>query len=390
MSEYSISYHLRVGDRRDVQKLLREAKYSGVTFGPANGWLTFVPYADSARYRSADGPRFANYLCKLTGLAVLHYSYAEDHGWSFALARPDCPLVQFACWWDPRPTVERDQFDPLALAPFVASELLEPLLRSFNHTEAFDARPAYRFAELLGLPAYQWLSPELAQNHTHDLLEQGGRKLGTKPRGAATRLRLPPNRKIELPKPYLSAREALNLIAPFMAGFKPPWSLTLLTSQSFLLPDGRGIWQARWRYGDSGDMVWVALLKDGRVSFSAHTVPSYLAHLLMKAMELPERWLDSTDIAVIVERLPVPNGFTNKSSLPGIMMLRSFNDHPLAWQIEFSGYTSSVEPFASWTVYIDPVSGDVMAEQLGRLDGFQIVPARQRVKGGDWENLAAP
>jgi hypothetical protein len=390
MSEYSISYHIRVGDSLEVQKLLRQAKFSGVTFGPANGWLTFVPYADSARYRNADGPRFAVYLCKLTGLAILYYCYAEDHGWTFALARADCPLVQFACWWDPRPSVERDQFDPLALAPFVASELLEPLLRSFDHNEAFDAQPAYRFAELLGLPAYQWLSPELAQNHTDDLLAQGGRKLGTKPAGAATRLRLPPNRKIELPQPYLSGREALDLIVPFMAGFKPPWRLTMLTTQGFCLPDGRGVWQARWRYGDSGDMVWVALLKDGRLSFSAHTVPSHLAHLLQKAMELPERWLDSTDIAPIVERLPVPNGFTKLSSLPAIMMLRSFNDLPLAWAIHFSGYRGGAESFASWDIYIDAVSGDVMAEHLGRLEGSQIVPARQRRKGGDWEDLTAP
>jgi hypothetical protein len=201
MSEFSISYHVRVGERREVQKVLREAKLSGVIFGPANGWLTFVPYADSAQYRNADGPRFADRLSRLTGLAVLHYCYAEDHGWTFALARVDRPLVQFACWWDPRPTVERDQFDPLALAPFASLELLEPLLRSFESKEAMTAQPAYGFSELLGLPAYQWLSPEHAQHHTQDLLEQGGRKLGTRPAGAATRLRLPPNRKIELPQP---------------------------------------------------------------------------------------------------------------------------------------------------------------------------------------------
>jgi hypothetical protein len=388
MSEYSISYHVRVGDSRAVQKRLRQAKFSGITFGPANSWLTFVPYADSARYRNADGLRFANSLCKLTGLAILHYCYAEDHGWSFTLVRADCPLVQFACWWNPRPSVERDQFDPLALAPFIASELLEPLLRSFDHNEAFDTQPAYRFAELLGLPAYKWLSPELAQNHTDDLLAQGGRKLGTKPAGAATRLRLPPNRKLELPQPYLSAREALDLIVPLMAGFKPPWSLTMLTTNGSRLPDGRGVWQARWRYGDTGDMVWALLLKDGRLSFSAHTSPSHMTDFLPKAMELPERWLDSTHIAPIVERLPVPDGFT-KSYLPGMMMLRSFNDLPLAWVIHFSG-ERNVESFACWRVIIDAVSGNVMAEHLGRLEGSQVIPARQRVKGGDWEDLTAP
>lgn len=388
MSEFSVSYHVRVGEGREVQKLLRHAKLSGVIFGPANGWLTFVPYAGSARYRQADGPGFADYLSRLTGLAVLHYCYAEDHGWTFALARGERPLVQFACWWDPRPTIERDQFDPLALAPFVATDVLEPLLRSFDHNEAVYAQPAYQFAELLGLPAYKWLSPELAQDQTQDLLDQAGRKLGTKPAGAATRLRLPPNRQIALPRPYLSAREALDLIVPFMAQFKPPWSLTMLSTNGFRLPDGRGIWLARWRYGDSGDTVQVALLQDGRLSFSAETTPSYATHLLMKAMDLPESWLDSTDIAAIVARLPVPDQFA-KSSL-GAMTLKSFRDHPHLWEILIPGDLNGVEQFASWTVYLDAVSGDLLAEELGRKVDYEMVSVRLRLKNGDWIDLSHP
>jgi hypothetical protein len=276
----------------------------GVTFGPANGWLTFVPYADLAKYWKADGSRFADDLSRLTGLPVLHYCYAEDHGWTFALARPDHGMVQFACWWDPHPTVERDQFDPLALATFVGSDQLEPLLRPFDRQEAARAQPAYRFAERLGLPAYKWLSPELAQDHVQDLLDQGGRKLGTKPANTATRLRLPPNRQLTLLRTYLSAREALDLIAPHMAQFEPPWSMTMLSTYGICGPDGRGTWQALWRYGDTGDTAKAVLLQDGRLIFTANTTPSYATDLLMKAVHLPERWVDSTEIAEIITRLP--------------------------------------------------------------------------------------
>lgn len=384
MSEISISYHVRANDSREVQKLLRHAKLGGVAFGPANGWLTFVPYAEASRYRNDDGPRFADYLSKLTGLTTLYYCYAEDHGWTFALARANLPLVQFACWWDPSPTVERDQFDPLALVPLVKLNLVEPLLRSFDHKEAMSAQPAHRFAELLGLPAYRWLSPELAQDHTSDLLEQGGRKLGTKPPGPATRLQLPLNRQVSLPQPYLSAREALNIIIPFMARFRRPWSLTMLSTYGFRLPDGRGIWQAWWRYGDSGDTVEVVLLQDGRMVFKGDTTPSYATHLLMNAMNLPDRWLDSTDIAPIVARLPVPNGFA-ASSL-GSMTLRSFFEHPHLWEILIPGDRNCSQPFASWTIYLDAVSGEVLAELLGQKEDYEIVPARQRLKGGDWED----
>ena len=60
-----------------MQKQLRQAKAAGIVFGPANGWLTFVPYAGLAAYRSAGEARFADYLSKLTGLPVLYYCYAE-------------------------------------------------------------------------------------------------------------------------------------------------------------------------------------------------------------------------------------------------------------------------------------------------------------------------
>jgi hypothetical protein len=384
LSEFSVSYHLHTGDdSRAAQATLRQAKLSGIIFGPANGWLTFVPYAQSKQYRMAGGPRFADYLSGRTRLTTLRYCYAEDHGWTFALARPNQPLVQFACWWDPSPTIERDKFDPLALAPFLAPELVEPLLRLMDHNEAADAQPAYRFAELLGLPVYKWLSPELAQNNTNEFLERGGRKLGTKPPGVAVRLQPPPNRQIALPQPYLSARQALDVFAPFMAKFKAPWSLTMLSTYGILLADGRAVWQARWRYGDTGDMIQAALFQDGRLSFRANTAPAYALDYLMTAINLPENWLDSTDIALIVARMPVPGGFAGSL---GSMTLRSYKDYPSVWEILSPGDSNSDKPYASWTIYLDAASGDVLAEFLGRKHGAQIVSVRRRLQGGDWED----
>ena len=43
MSEFSVSYHIRLAEGIDAQKLLRQAKAAGIVFGPANDWLTFVP-----------------------------------------------------------------------------------------------------------------------------------------------------------------------------------------------------------------------------------------------------------------------------------------------------------------------------------------------------------
>ena len=385
MSEFSTSYHIRVGDSHDVQKLLRQAKAAGIVFGPANGWLTFVPYAGLAAYRSAGEARFADYLSKLTGLPVLYYCYAEDHGWSFALADSVRPLVQFACWWDQQPAVERDQFDLLALAPLVATEALEPLLRPFNHEEATLTKPAVRFGELLGLPAYQWISPGLAQDHTQDLLNRAGRKLGAKPASAAVRFQLPPNRKIAFPEPAPTAREALNLITPFMAQFKPPWSLMMVTTWGFDVPEGRGIWKVWWRYGDSGDTVDAVLMNDGRLLFRADSVPSYATDLMAKAIHLPEKWLDSPHVTAIMADLPIPDGFDGGRM--GSMALKSLNDC-LHWEIVIAGNRGKVGSSSFWTVYVDAVSGEVLAEVHTRKVNDQ-ESVRQRVRNGDWTDVDA-
>jgi hypothetical protein len=392
MSELSISYHLRVGDGREVLKALRDAGFGGVAFAPANGWLTFIPYANSAPYRDASGPLFADSLCKLTGRTVLYYCYAEDRGWAFALARPSSRLVQYACWWEPRPTVERDQFDLLALSAFAGPDLLEPLLGSFEPNSfepktAAKQRPAHRFAELLRLPHYKRLSPQQAQDRTDDLVDKGGRRLGAKPPGAATPPQLPPDRQVALQQVFLSAREAIGLITPFMARFKPPQNLTALSSYGIIRPDGRGIWQARWRYGEGGDTVQVSLFGDGRLVFRADTAQA-AAFQPDGAADLPRGWLDSPDIAAIVARLPLPDGLVQPSL--ALMTLRSSRNAPHVWEVHLRADKNGADPFVSWIVHVDAVSGDVNAEQLGRKDGFMIVPARRRARGGDWEDLQPP
>ena len=385
MSEFSVSYHIRLAEGIDAQKQLRQAKAAGIVFGPANGWLTFVPYAGLAAYRRAGEARFADYLATLTGLPVLYYCHAEDHGWSFALAGKGRRLVQFACWWDPQPAVERDQFDLLALAPFVATEALEPLLRPFNHEEATRTNPAVRFGELLGLPAYQWISPDLAQGHTQDLLNRAGRKLGAKPASATVRFQLPPNRKIAFPEPAPTAREALNLIAPFMAQFKPPWGLQMVTTWGFDVPEGRGVWKVWWRYGDSGDTVTAVLANDGRLLFDADSVPSYATDRMAKVIHLPEKWLDSPDIKAIMADLPIPDGFDGGRK--GSMALKTLNDC-LHWEVLIAGNRGKVGSSSFWAVYIDAVSGEVLAEVYTRKVNDQ-ESVRQRVRNGDWTDVDA-
>ena len=77
MSESSESFHIRTADPKATASRLRAVKCAGLIFGPANGWLTFVPYAQLKtfqRFRMSGG--FARRLCRDLGATVLHYVYS--------------------------------------------------------------------------------------------------------------------------------------------------------------------------------------------------------------------------------------------------------------------------------------------------------------------------
>jgi hypothetical protein len=89
-----------------------------------------------------------------------------------------------------------------------------------------------------------------------------------------------------------------------------------------------------------------------------------------------------------VARLPVPDGLVQPSL--SLMTLRSSRSAPHVWEVHFRADKNGADPFMSWIVHVDAISGDVTAEQLGRKDGYMIVPARRRARGGDWEDLHSP
>jgi hypothetical protein len=384
MSEFSCSYQIRTDDAPDALQRLRKAKIGGIAFGPTNGWLTFVPYANLPELRGeSDSPQFARRLSVLTGSPVIYYRFTEDHGWMFALAQAGTIVSQFACWWDPAPSSEREQLDLNVLVPFVSAERLEPLLRPLDAQTAAEEAPAYRFADLLGWPAYKWLSPQLAQNHADDLLEQGGRKVGTKPPGTDERLRLPPAREIALPRPDPSAREALAVLDATMTRFRPAWHLASVSSHGHLTAEGRGWWRVSYRFGDTGDVIHAHLVATGgrpRVYYGADSdVPA--------APQLPADWLDSIEIAGIAGSLPVPDGLERASLWS--LQLAPRREMPLFWEAGW-GTRDPDSEFSTWTIEVDAKDGRVIAETLGRRHHQLTYTARRRPAGGAWEDVPPP
>jgi hypothetical protein len=220
---------------------------------------------------------------RILGTIVLHYRYGEDHCWTFTLVCPGTPPINYACWWAPVPAEERDELD----TALCSVDALESLLRSFDVTTAAEHNPAYRFAELLALPPYKWISPRVVQRRTDDFLCEGGRKLGTKPGEIAKRLNLPLPRQLTLPRPDLSAREALMIVTPFMVRFEAPWHLGSLSTYGHVSSHGRGPWRFSYRRGDSGDVIHGALMENGRLPFQGD--PHHVLAERREGREPPER-----------------------------------------------------------------------------------------------------
>ncbi len=394
MSEFSDSFHIRTDDPAECLQRLRRARLAGITFGPSNGWLTFIPYEELKAFRDAQGEGvFARQLSQILSAAVLHYSYGEDHGWSFTWVRPGEAPSGFACWWNPEPTVERARLDLEALRPIADVDALAPLFEGADAARAFEWRPAYAFAEILRLPAYKWLSPQLAQRHTGDLIEQGGRKLGTRPPTAAERLKLPPRRTIAVPRPDLSAREALQLLTPFMRGLGPAWTLASLFGGGNLTSGGRlapgvGLWQ--FSYVDTrrplADSLSAWLYFNGSLSFHAQGPgPSTPENLRL----LEADWLDSADVAERLRAEPSPEGFGAESGLT--MMLQPVEGSRLYWQATRTSIARDEQFLISRHVLIaDAMNAEVLFETFEQTRQGRTILARQRRRweGGDWENIA--
>ena len=100
MSEFSTSYHNRTGDSKETLSRLRRGGFSGLAFPPANGRLTFAPFPICealGRSMHAGEP-----LMAVPGMPVLEYTFAEDHGWSFTLHRPEAVPSRLQQSWEGR------------------------------------------------------------------------------------------------------------------------------------------------------------------------------------------------------------------------------------------------------------------------------------------------
>src|SRR5690606_18882089 len=92
VSEFSESYHLRSQERDAAAAIVRNAGLAGFVYPPGHGWVSFV---------AADGSFTpdARVVNQVITAPLLHYVFAEDHGWSFALFHRGQRLTAYDCHW---------------------------------------------------------------------------------------------------------------------------------------------------------------------------------------------------------------------------------------------------------------------------------------------------
>ncbi|MHC4158697.1 MAG: hypothetical protein ACYSSO_06430, partial [Planctomycetota bacterium] len=87
MSEFSESFHLRSNSQQNGEDLLKRAGLKGAVFSPVRGWVTVVP--ESELYEAVDQMVGANQR------VLLHYLYAEDHGWQFEVYEGSSAICKY-------------------------------------------------------------------------------------------------------------------------------------------------------------------------------------------------------------------------------------------------------------------------------------------------------
>lgn len=155
MSEFSASYHLRTKKRDDVVNLIKNSSNKGYVFEEANGWVSFV----------IKGPAFDidDSLISYNPGIIVHYIYAEDHGWELRIFNKDDLVFEYKCDWTDEIHIEKELFDIDLIKELVIAQgnSVDDLESLFDITDYdFEEPAAYKFAEKIGLTNYEWVSAD--------------------------------------------------------------------------------------------------------------------------------------------------------------------------------------------------------------------------------------
>jgi len=163
MSEFSESYHLQTTNPEDAIDLLRRSKRKGYVYPAANGWVTFV--VEGSEFTPLDP------IVEANRGTLLHYVYAEDHQWEFHIFQAQEEVCSYSCGWNDDDLLVDDEhlnLDVLSSLTGRPAEQFEPFFYPADIEQVLGHSPAGRFAEMLGLTHFEWLSFDYVESDGPD------------------------------------------------------------------------------------------------------------------------------------------------------------------------------------------------------------------------------
>jgi hypothetical protein len=161
MSEFSESYHLRGTSRRDALELLARAGLGGFVFPALDGWVTFV----------AEGKPFVpnKKLIKANTGTLLRWICGDDHGWGFDVFHTAKRVCKYFCLWEEEIAVD-GRVSHAQLSEALGMQLIglagragRQILYPDSIAQVAEVKPAYAFAQAVGLTHYRWLAFDYLQ-----------------------------------------------------------------------------------------------------------------------------------------------------------------------------------------------------------------------------------
>lgn len=157
MSEFSESYHLRADNPQIVVDLIKASNNKGYVFPEKNGWVTFILKGQDFEIDEK--------IISLNPGVLIHYIYAEDHGWDLRIFNKTKIEFEFSCNWTEEIHIEKCHFDLTLLNELIVSQGnttdgIESLFDVNEDIFELEEPPAYVIAQKLGLVYYEWLSDD--------------------------------------------------------------------------------------------------------------------------------------------------------------------------------------------------------------------------------------
>lgn len=310
MSEFSDSFHFREKTRRSLSAL-RKSGLRGLAFPPKGGWRTFVPFDHEQPVGAA--------LSEAISDRVLHYFFAEDHGWGFEIWDNGSRVCAYSCSWPGDDLIVDDEglrIDAVAswLSKDASVNGIADLLRPASLESVFEQRPAYRFARALGLASFEWLGPETVTADFEILSRaRGFSVIGTPP--SRQRFDAPPISRLDLTTTEISAKEAVRLLMPPALLWAPDARVYGVASAGAVMDKDEREIKGAWIQGDGlsanhggwvvsfasdSKHLWTHISLRATGSVEARSGP-LTASARMES--LPAQWLDSPAVTAITETL---------------------------------------------------------------------------------------